>query len=362
MQTVFSHIIQKRYSQSYEDIATDSLAYILNTHESARNGFMTLLRSFIPDLPYLHFRTQMAEGSIRPDMWGYDGSETYIYVENKFWAGLTKKQPVAYLNELAEYPHQSLLLMVVPGAREQTMIAELLRKLKESDLEFTRTTNIMNGIIWCVKMRIGPWLALTSWPRLIEILETSSENDPVSENDLALLSSLCDAADIDKFIPFNANDLNNQLTPSLILQLVQIIQDVVEKGVREHLMDQEGLTGTYIFEKYGKYIHLGDSNKVGIWFGLDYKLWKTYGISPLWMRFSTTEFGRAYEVGPLLETWVQDKHFLSKENDGSIVIALNIEAGSDKDQVIAGIIDQFRELSHLFSSLNDCHEKVKNNG
>lgn len=36
MQTVFSHIIQKRYSQSYEDIATDALAYILNTYETAR--------------------------------------------------------------------------------------------------------------------------------------------------------------------------------------------------------------------------------------------------------------------------------------------------------------------------------------
>ena len=29
MQTVFSHIIQKRFSQVNEDVATDALAYIL---------------------------------------------------------------------------------------------------------------------------------------------------------------------------------------------------------------------------------------------------------------------------------------------------------------------------------------------
>ena len=36
MQTVFSHVIRKRYSQEYENIATDALAYILESSEAAR--------------------------------------------------------------------------------------------------------------------------------------------------------------------------------------------------------------------------------------------------------------------------------------------------------------------------------------
>lgn len=51
MQTVFSHIIQKRFSQVNEDVATDALAYILGSSESARNGMMKLLRSIVSRSP-----------------------------------------------------------------------------------------------------------------------------------------------------------------------------------------------------------------------------------------------------------------------------------------------------------------------
>jgi len=46
MQTVFSHIIQKPYSQSYEDVATDALAYILNTHQPARQAMMRIRENY----------------------------------------------------------------------------------------------------------------------------------------------------------------------------------------------------------------------------------------------------------------------------------------------------------------------------
>ena len=129
MQTVFSHIVQKRFSQVNEDVATDALAFILHSSESARNGMIRLLRGIIPNMPSLRFRTQQSaqqtEGSIRPDMWGYDEAEPRVFVENKFWAGLTDNQPVAYLRKLAEYTQPTVLLVVVPDAREQTMRREL---------------------------------------------------------------------------------------------------------------------------------------------------------------------------------------------------------------------------------------------
>lgn len=43
METVFSHIIQKRFSQVNEDVATDALAFILRSNESALTGMMKLL-------------------------------------------------------------------------------------------------------------------------------------------------------------------------------------------------------------------------------------------------------------------------------------------------------------------------------
>jgi hypothetical protein len=121
MQTVFSHIVQKRFSQMNEDVATDALAFILNSSETARNGMLKLLRGIVPILPALRFQSQQTEGSIRPDLWGFDETEPHVYIENKFWAGLTDNQPISYLRQLAEYPQPTLLLVVVPDAREQTM-------------------------------------------------------------------------------------------------------------------------------------------------------------------------------------------------------------------------------------------------
>jgi len=351
MQTVFSHIIQKRYSQSYEDVATDSLAYILNTHDPARQGMMKMLREIIPDLPDLRFRTQLAEGSIRPDMWGYEGPDTYLFIENKFWAGLTDNQPLSYLDELAKYPHQTLLLMIVPGAREQTMIAELSRRMIEAEVDLIEEKIEANEIVWCAKMRIGPTLALTSWPRIIELLKKESVENPIAQNDLMLLQSLCDAADIGKFIPMDSNHLNDQLVPAIILQLGQIIRDAMNIGIRKQFLSNEGLTESVNWVKFGKYAWLNEPNKVGIWFGLDYELWKEYGVSPLWIKFSTTDFGRAYEVEPMLRSSIDNRHLLETLQDGSLVVSINIKTKVDKDQVIEDIVNQLRELADILKGL-----------
>ena len=84
MDTIFSHIIQKRFSRVNEDVATDAIAFILDSSEAAIRGFMKLPRGIEPALPDLRFRTQQSEGNIRPDMWEFDGAEPRIFVENKF--------------------------------------------------------------------------------------------------------------------------------------------------------------------------------------------------------------------------------------------------------------------------------------
>ena len=75
---------------------------------------MKLLRGIEADLPDLHFRTQQTEGSIRPDMWGFDGLDPRVFVKNKFWAGLTDNQPVSYIEQLSAFTQPTVLLVVVP--------------------------------------------------------------------------------------------------------------------------------------------------------------------------------------------------------------------------------------------------------
>ncbi len=66
---------------------------------------------------------------MRPDMWGMDGSEPRVFIENKFWAGFTDNQPVEYLKLLAKYSQPSVLLVVVPEARQETIWRELKQRM-----------------------------------------------------------------------------------------------------------------------------------------------------------------------------------------------------------------------------------------
>lgn len=349
MQTVFSHIIQKRYSQSYEDIATDALAYILRTHKSTYNEMMKHLRGILPNMPDLNFQTQVGEGAIRPDMWGYHGQNTFVFIENKFWAGLTENQPVSYLYELANQSQPTLLLMVVPVAREQAMISQLTHRMHQSDVQLDQERK-PKGFVWCVKTSIGPTLALTSWRRLLNGLDTGAEDDPAAQRDLALLRSLCDAADIDRFMPLNSEELTNQNTPALLIQMGRIIRDSVSKGIREGLLSRKGLTEASTFDGFGRYVRIPDKNGAGAWFGIDYGLWKAYG-TPLWFKFSNSQFGRAVEVEPLLRERHQGDHQLAKNRNGEFAISINLATGVEKDELIADIIAQMREISEELSDL-----------
>ncbi|MEK9136981.1 MAG: hypothetical protein AAB393_07655, partial [Bacteroidota bacterium] len=170
MHTVFSHIIQKRFSQVNEDVATDALAYVLASSNAARHGMTKLLRGIVPDLPPLHFKTQQTEGAIRPDMWGFADTEPRVFVENKFWAGLTDNQPVSYLKQLAAYSQPTVLLVVAPAAREQTLWRELNRRLIDTGISISER-DAAAGVARSVATQLGPILALTSWTNVLSVLE-----------------------------------------------------------------------------------------------------------------------------------------------------------------------------------------------
>ena len=137
MHTVFSHIIQKRFSRMNEDVATDALAYVLESSDAARRGMTKLIRGITPDLPSLRFQAQQVEGAIRPDLWGFADNEARVFIENKFWAGLTDNQPTSCLQQLAAHRQPTLLLVVAPAARERTLWRELLRRLDADGIPVT---------------------------------------------------------------------------------------------------------------------------------------------------------------------------------------------------------------------------------
>jgi hypothetical protein len=352
METVFSHIIQKRFSKVNEDVATDALAFLLHSSEAARNGMMKLLRGIVPGLSGLQFRTQQVEGSIRPDMWGYDAGEPRVFVENKFWAGLTDNQPTAYLRQLARYTQPTVLLVIAPGAREQTLRRELTRRLQAAEIA-TVEVEVSGGIVHSISTEIGPILALTSWTKVLSALELEVADDPSAKSDLLQLRALCESADSDAFVPISPTEVSDQRVPTFILQLHSIAQAAVELAISEGVLNVERLNPGASAERIGRYAMFGvRNNGVGLWLGIHFKLWKKHGGTPFWLLFSQTAFGRSLEVQPLLEPWAAKEGVFTAFENGELAVAVDIAVGEDKDQVVRSIVGRLKVIGGILDVLN----------
>lgn len=347
MQTVFSHIVQKRFSQVNEDVATDALAFILHSSESARTGMMKLLRGVVPDLPLLRFKTQQTEGSIRPDMWGFEeGAGPRVFIENKFWAGLTENQPAAYLTQLANYTQPTVLLVVVPDAREQVLWRELCRRLESEGIAVTNRDTAA-GIVHTVTTQIGPILALTSWARLLSALEIEVAEDPSVRSDLLQLRALCEAADSNAFVPISSEGASDQRTPAFVLQLGSIVQASVDLAVAKGVLNITKLMPQASWERIGRYARLSDERGVGVWIGIHFGLWKTHGVTPLWLLFSQSTFGRVLEARPLLESWAAKKGVFTTFQNDELAVAIDLAFGEDKDEVVKRVVKLLNEIADV---------------
>jgi len=355
MQTVFSYIVSNRLSQEYENVATESLAFILQYSESSRNGMMKLLRGVTPDMPDLHFRTQQTEqvtkGSIRPDMLGYHERETRVFIENKFEAGLTDNQPRFYLEQLAKCTQPTVLLVVVPEVREETMWGELNRRLSATGISATNLSTPSGSIIHSIKIEQGPILALTSWNRLLSALDDEVVDDPSARSDLIQLRALCDAADRDAFIPISSSGISDQRMPAFILQLSSIVQASIDKAANEGILDLTGTQPQANYERVGRYTYVSSGKEVGFWFGIHFRLWKTYGRTPLWIVFSKEPWCRVREVWPLVEPKAENRGVFTKFVDDNFIVAIDLACGEEKDQVVNNIVVQLKWIANVLSEL-----------
>jgi hypothetical protein len=349
MQTVFSYIIQKRFSNEGEDIATDALAYILASSDAARRGMMRLLRGIIPNLPPLQFKTQQVEGEIRPDMWGFADSQPRVFVENKFWAGLTVNQPVTYLKSLAACSEPTILLFIAPAPREQSLWRELIQRLRDEKIAVVPRA-VVAGVAECVAAELGPLVALTSWTDVLSILEHEASDDPGARGDLIQLRALCDAADNDAFSPASREQLSDQRTASFIVQLCKIVQAAVALAETQNLMSTTGLRPQASWGMMGRYARIAGHHGVVAWIGIHFGLWKAHGGTPLWLVFYDRG-SRGQEVRGLIEPWAAKSHVLATPVDGGFVIALDVQTGEEKDGVVRSLVAQIRAIAQVLDAL-----------
>jgi hypothetical protein len=278
-----------------------------------------------------------------------------VFVEFKFWAGLTEQQPVKYISLLTRYPSPTVLLVVVPAARLETVWRELKRRIAGANV-LTSSRDASVNVPYAVVADSGPILAITSWAKVLSAVEAELADgiadDMSAKNDLLQLRALCDAADLDAATPFSSTDLTDQTIPAFVLQLSSVVQLAVALGVSEGVLSLKGTQQMANWERAGRYFSFAATQGFGAWFGTDFRRWRERGSTPLWLVFSATTFGRASEAREVLEPWTQQQGLpCSVAADGAFGVGIDVIPGEEQDAVVRAIVNRLTEVGGELSRL-----------
>ena len=337
---LFGHLVS-RFSTHPENLATEALAFIVNRSATMREELRNLLGRTGIQLPQLaRFRSQAGDdqGNI-PDLIGLDttGAER-LFIENKFWAGLTENQPAGYLERLAA-KDSGLLVFIVPSRRFAIIWAELARSA------MNRGTNLPNpeqlaGDLLFTRLTPSTALAATTWSAVLNSLEAvgRASGEISSAADIAQLRSLCDVMDTDAFLPVRVEELTNLEVPRRLVGLADLIRDLGEQAVATGIADSKGLLPSHRWYAAGRYLKIGPA---GAWLGIDYENWSRYGIGPLWVIFHNSEWGRSPLVLEALKSWAPPRLF---EQDGRAMIPLTVLPNVTREIVLEDLLKQLKQL------------------
>ena len=334
---LLAHIVS-RLSNRTEDIAVDALAYILSHSLAARATLRRLLHmGGLEDLCELSEAKAQVTGKDgeRPDLVVLGNNrEERVLIEAKFWAGLTEKQPDAYLERLPDDDNSSALLFVAPERRLETLWAELLRR-SNSNLR-PRDNPSASAMKIAVASGTKRHLMLVSWRALLSAIQSSSESAGDGlESDVRQLAALCDQQDERAFLPIKPSELAPDF-PRRMIHLNGLVDDAADRSKHQAIANTDGLKATPQNHGYGRYLRLGskETNRwAGAWFGINFELWASYADTPLWLTFSSTGWERVISLSELRHRLPED---LWAKTDRHIPVYL--QTGVEYESVLDGVV------------------------
>lgn len=333
-----------------ENLATEALCFILSQSAPARRAFVVLLSRILGrQLPDLTFRTQAADpdGTI-PDLAGVDGNgRAVVYVEAKFWAGLTKSQPVGYLRRLQREGGLGLV-MVAPANRRETLWPELVRLCQHPDVEMTVDTDTEGERSRLVGAFAAPF-ALTSWTAVLaELLHaTSTAGDTPASEDIRQLRGLCDTMETAGFLPLRSEELTGNAARR-VEDYCGLADDITAVLVAEDIVSIKGARATASRDFYGRYMSFkGHGGLIAYHSGW----WARIYPTPLWLRIFGPDAAAMAGIRGALASWMASqppRAFVAP--DGAVLIPLLLPTGSERHVVLGQLVDQVRTVSSAIPS------------
>lgn len=328
--TLLAHLVPSLTTQ-VEDAASEALAFILNKSEPCRRALGDFLQGegFEPNtISWLATQITFEDGS-RPDVVGYDErNDQRVFVEAKFWAELTDRQPNAYLSNLPR-DDPAALLFVVPTARLESLWREVLQRACG---KFSLVPNRESGNLRSEAIKDdNRHLVMTGWRDVLGALHeaATSAGEKETKFEIAQLRGLTDFMEVETgaFLPLNAGELEPDI-PRRILSLMRLVDETVERVQAIEMVGHHPPKGG----GHGKNFYL---NGVKMWFGIYLRKWAQHGVSPLWV----------WPWEKKDRDLLRNNHYKTPDGDH---FPVDLPIGTDYNAVLEATTSQIEKMGCLF--------------
>ena len=338
--SLLGYLVPRIASNGEEPAATQALAYLLNASTDIANAFVDVVgRTGIAAFTPGRIAAEEKHGNDFPDVTIRDTDGVVrILVENKFWAGLTDAQPLAYLEAL---PGETscALVFIVPHQRKYGLWGELREKCRRNGVEL-ESESTADNITWA---RTGHrTLAITSWKHVLGTLEQAAgaEGHSALQQDIVQLRGLTDQMNAGEFLPLREDEVTDVNVARRLTNYSELIEDIAGRLRTDGIADMEGLRPSHGYTSAGRWLRL--HAKFGLWLGVDLIAWRDRGITPIWSEhnpnasFSGVE-GRVRQAEKLFDD--------AQETDGWLYIPIRLATRAERDRVIDDAVRQMRSIA-----------------
>jgi len=354
--SVLAHVVSRSSIQD-EPAATLALHHILvsSPKKMGRALIRMLPESSIDhDLEPSRIEVELEHESNRPDLTLYDiEGRKRIFIENKFWAGLTDRQPVSYLKSLPE-DCNTALLFVVPEQRKMTIWSLLKRRCEEENLRLDEQST-EGSVFWA---RVGcKSMLVASWKHVLNRLKAESDSEEGLGHigfDIQQLLGLTEKMDSEAFIPLNSSEISDQNIARRLVNYFNLRDEVLDRISKLSFIDTHGLTVSSSFSNensyFGRTIRL--HGKFLMWYGIDFGIWIESGITPFWICPIHSEGSSDWMNGKF--DFESVCHIFSdmdiNTNYDYPYIPIRLKTGVDKEDILTDIVNQISYIADILKN------------
>lgn len=346
-ETLLAHVVSRFVPRQWENIATESLRYLL-ARPAGQPAIQALLAPLGFDPGHLTWRSQASgtDDSSIPDLVGNDAAGRHVLiVEGKFWASLTENQPLTYLNrqssQFPDAPGAHLLMFLVPRNRVEMISAELETRLG--------VQHTMAGPFTVID-RDGRRVVVVSWGHTLAQLQVAFEDarDAQGIADLAQLRGLCDRADVEAILPIAAEEVGSDRGRRLH-DFCDLVDQVTNALVAVAAADTRGLRASGGKGWYGRYMKAPGGTQLRL--AVSAADWGYRYPTPWWIRVwqasrETAAAVRALESDPGIGC-------IAESHDGTIEIGIQPPLGVESDAILAELVRVTGRLCAALSPVDD---------